>query len=81
MIIRGTPIHRDGHGKCGLLTPAAHHCLTPFITSHFGFFQGLVRRLTKHLMFVNQAWPCVVQRSPGHDRSGKQMLWHLVTRL
>ena len=33
MILRGAPIHRDGHGECGLLSPAFHHGLTPFIAS------------------------------------------------
>jgi len=33
MFFRGAPIHRDGHGKCGLLSPAFHHGLTPFIAS------------------------------------------------
>ena len=33
MILRGAPIHRDGHGKCGLLSPAFHHGLTPFIAA------------------------------------------------
>jgi hypothetical protein len=27
MIIHGATIHRDGHGKCGLLVPQILHCL------------------------------------------------------
>lgn len=30
MILRGAAIHRDGHGKCGLLPPLFHHGLTPY---------------------------------------------------
>jgi len=33
MILRGAPIHRDGHGECGLLSPPFHHGLIPFIAS------------------------------------------------
>ena len=30
MILRGATIHRDGHGKCGLLSAPFHFCLTPY---------------------------------------------------
>ena len=39
MIIRGTAIHCDGHGKCDLFTSAFLHRLTPYMASPFGFFR------------------------------------------
>ena len=35
MILRGTTLHRDGHGECGLLSSPFHYCLTPFTASLF----------------------------------------------
>ena len=52
MILRGAPSHCDGHGRCGFLSPAFYHCLTPFITSPFCFFrQGLDSTPPEHLEF------------------------------
>ena len=35
MILRGTTLYRDGHGKYGLLSSPFHYCLTPFTASPF----------------------------------------------
>ena len=82
MIIRGTPIHRDGHGKCGLLTSVVSHCLSPFIASRYGLSQRVVvRTSTKRSTFVSQAWPWILQPSQRHDQSGEQMPWRLANHL
>jgi hypothetical protein len=37
MIIRGAVIHRDGHGKCGLLFHQIFHSLAGLAASSFSF--------------------------------------------
>ena len=77
MILRGAPIHRDGHGKCGLLTPAFHRCPTPFIASPLP-----QQSRQRHVEFRQ---PSVAVRrsaqSHRHDRSVERMMWRVVTRL
>lgn len=70
MVIRGAAIHRDGHGKCGHLTPVFHHCLTSFITAPFGFFSPEPSTPTHILISVNHPWSCVAQ----HKRTGIPVL-------
>jgi hypothetical protein len=55
MFFRGAPIHRDGHGKCGLLSPAFHHGLTPL---------SLLLRWLNSRVNRNPAWPCVIRQNP-----------------
>jgi hypothetical protein len=61
MIICGAAIHRDGHGKCGHLTPVFHHCQTPFIASPFGLFRPERSTPTHILISASHPWPCVAQ--------------------
>jgi hypothetical protein len=68
MILRGTLIHRDGHGKCGLLSPAFHRCLTPFIASPLA--------QQSRQPHVDYRQPSVAVR-----RSTQRMMWRVVTRL
>ena len=76
MILRGAPIHRDGHGKCGLLTPAFRY-LTPFIAS------PLPQQSRQRHVDLRQ--PSVAVRrsaqSHRHDRAVERMMWRVVTRL
>jgi hypothetical protein len=77
MIIRGTTIHRDGHGECGFLASPRHDSVIPFIASPFCFFrQGL--RSTRISISVNHAWPCVAQRN---TNLVSRRFWRLDTRL
>ncbi len=47
MIIPRAAIHRDGHGKCGLLfTPTFCHCIVPFDASPFCSRKRLSAKLT-----------------------------------
>ena len=64
MIIRGALSHRDGHGKCGLLSPVLHHCLTPFFPSSFGLFRQERKHRPTHISrSINQSGPCVLQHT------------------
>ena len=65
MILRGAPSHCDGHGRCGFLSPACYHWLTPFITSPFCFFRhGLDSTPPEHSISVPGEWPCVIRQNP-----------------
>jgi hypothetical protein len=47
-------IHRDGHGKCGLLlTPAFRHCIIPFDASPFCSRKRLSVKLTGSFLIIS----------------------------
>lgn len=54
MIIPGAAIHRDGHGKCGLLfTPTFRHCIIPFDASPFCSRKRLSAKLTGSSLIIS----------------------------
>lgn len=54
MIIPGAAIHRDGHGKCGLIfTPTFRHCIIPFDASPFCSRKRLSAELTGSSVIIS----------------------------
>ena len=54
MIIPGAAIHRDGHGKRGLLvTPTFRHCIIPLDVSPFCYPKRLSAKLTGSSLIIS----------------------------
>src|SRR4029078_11660158 len=77
MILVEPQSHCDGHGRCGFLTPAFCHCLSPFIASPFCFFhQGLDSTPPENSICVPRSSPFVIRQNHiGLSHAGGRALY------